>query len=331
MTWEQHNADQQSRYTSTGPRILYHPDAIANLRAGRNHPVTMHIMPTERCNLNCTFCSVGERNHYPDLPLEWILSVVNALEDRGLKAVILSGGGEPMLYRHINELLSYLCGKFEVGVITNGTVLHKMDTALLNRLTWVRVSANTLDYLDKLELPVFTNGTTLGLSYIWHEYSTLETAGRITDLAARSKAKYIRLVPDCTVSTEELEKAHEKLHSLAQYFGPPWFHQYKIHKAPAECHLGRIHPVLYADGLVYPCDSLVLNSPRTDRRFRAEYAMCRWDEVAEFFDRPIAGSLLDTKICPHCIFWPQNEILTDLINKVDVPLPNHPTENTNFV
>jgi MoaA/NifB/PqqE/SkfB family radical SAM enzyme len=260
-----------------------------------------------------------------------ILSVVEALAARGLRGVIFSGGGEPLLYPDIEKLLDHLCDRFDIGVITNGTMLHRMDTALLNRLTWVRVSTNTLDYVDTLKIPAFAGKTTLGFSYIWNERSTPDTIDRITKLAVKSSVNYIRLVPDCTVPTEQLEQAHVKLHALAEKLGPPWFHQYKIHKQPVECHLGRIHPVLYADGLIYPCDSLVLNSPRDDRRFRSEFAMCRWDEVAEFFDRPIIGSLLDTSICPHCIFTPQNDVLIDILNSRELPGPECKPIHVNFV
>jgi hypothetical protein len=198
-------------------------------------------------------------------------------------------------------------------------------------LTWLRISTNAYDYGVEIEIPEMNGHTTVGLSYLWNIYTTPEIISKVTDLALRNNVKYIRLIPDCTVATEQLEEAHIKMHKLAQQFGPPWFHQYKIHRQPAECHLGRTHPVLYTDGLIYPCDSLVLNAPQDDRRFDAKFSLCRWDEIGEFMDRPITGTLLDTDLCPHCIFTRQNEIITDIINGKELEVPTDVLEHVNFV
>jgi MoaA/NifB/PqqE/SkfB family radical SAM enzyme len=324
MNWEAYNNDKQSQFTSTGEKLLFHPEAVADLRAGRNHPIVLHIMPTERCNLSCVFCSVADRGengkYFPDLEMYQIRHVVEALIPRGLKACILSGGGEPTLYTDIDSLIFYLnrCG-MQIGLITNGIPLRKLSDYAIKMLSWIRISANTYDYIDEIRIPTLDPDTVLGFSYIWNEKTTTPILNRISAEAIKHKAAYIRLLPDCNLPTGILEEHHQQMNRLAERMGPPWFHQYKTHRQPAECHLGRVHPILYTDGRIYPCDSVVLNSPADDKRFHSEFALCQWDEVNSYFMRPVDGSLVNTQKCPHCVFAAQNDLLTRMVRNEELP------------
>jgi MoaA/NifB/PqqE/SkfB family radical SAM enzyme len=317
------NTDKERRFTSTGEKLLHHPEALRDLRSRRNHPIVLHIMPTEVCNLRCVFCSVAQRGEdgrlHKDLSLEQVSHVTGVLVPMGLKAVILSGGGEPTIYPRINALLEQVFDAgLQVGIITNGIALGvKIRPDLLNRLTWVRVSINTLDYLPDIAIPPLAGGVTLGFSYIVNSRTTQEVLERIREkvevVGRRTPVAYVRLLPDCNLETAALEAAHQSLRRLTEELGPPFFHQYKIHERPPECHLGRVHPVLYTDGFIYPCDSLVLNSPSDDKKFHRDFALCRWNEVEAFYRRPVAGSLVDTRKCPHCVFARQNRLLREIL------------------
>ena len=319
ISFEEYNKEVTSTYTSTGDKILYHPEVIKYLRAKQNKPIVLSMMPTEVCNLKCNFCSVAQRGTegklYPDLIMEQIKFVVETLIEKNLKAVIISGGGEPTLYPQINELIDYLYVRnLEIGLITNGVFLkEKVAKKSLDRLSWVRVSINSLDYLDDIELPEFGKGTTFGMSYIFNPLSK-DRYELIKKFVSEVKPEYVRLLPDCNLPDEDLEEHHEYIRELAGRWGKPYFHQYKIHRQPKECHLGRVHPVLYTDGMIYPCDSLVLNSPKDDKKFHQEYAICSWDKIREFSKGTIEGSLIDTKNCPNCVFYRQNKLLTEIIN-----------------
>jgi MoaA/NifB/PqqE/SkfB family radical SAM enzyme len=323
--FEKENRKKETSFTSTGEKILYHEKAIKDLRLGKNHPIVLHIMPTEKCNLRCVFCSVAQRGAegklLPDLSMEQIKFVVKYFKSKGLKAVILSGGGEPSMYPHINELLEYLVSeKLDIGMISNGVMLsEKIKLKNLQSLTWLRISINSFDYVDDITIPnLDKNKTTLGFSYIWNQLTSDDVLKRIEnkikEISKLIPVTYVRLLPDCNLETKELEKAHIALRKIAKKLGEPFFHQYKIHQMPLECHLGRVHPVLYVDGYIYPCDSLVLNSPADDKKFHQEYALCKWDKIDSFYSASISGSLIDTKKCPHCVFYRQNSFLSNIIN-----------------
>lgn len=341
--FQKSNKEKVDSYTSTGEKILCHREAIDDLRSRRNHPVVMHIMPTEKCNLKCIFCSVAQRGEngklFPELSFDKIKYVVTAFKTIGLKAVILSGGGEPVLYSLINELVEYLYSEnLEIGIISNGILLRdRIKTKNLDMLTWVRVSLNSLDYIDDIDIPKFNSTkTTIGFSYIWNPLTSSLTLNRIKNkikaISNENKIAYVRLLPDCNLETEDLEIAHQELKEVAKQLGEPFFHQYKIHQMPQECHLGRVHPVLYTDGYIYPCDSLVLNSPQDNKKFHPDYALCRWDEVNDFYARSIEGSLINTQKCPHCVFYPQNVLLSRIINSNDqLLIPAERLEHPNFI
>ena len=257
----------------------------------------------------------------------------------GLKAVILSGGGEPTVYPYINELLEFLHNdKLEIGMITNGvTLAKKIKPRNLNYLTWIRISVNSFDYLDDIQIPKLDpKRTTLGFSYIWNPLTSekiiKKIQNKIKEISRYNKVEYVRLLPDCNLETAELEKAHKKLRRTTKRLGLPFFHQYKTHRTPDECHLGRVHPVLYTDGYIYPCDSLVLNSPVDDKKFHREYALCKWDEASKYYAKKIKGTLIDTKKCPHCVFSKQNRLLFEIINtENDLPIMDKELKHVNFI
>ena len=340
--FDKENTKKEQSFTSTGEKLLHHKSALCDLRAAKNHPIVLHIMPTEVCNLRCVFCSVAQRGKedklFQDLTMEQIRFVISKLQPMGLKAVILSGGGEPTLYKPINELIAHLHAVgMEIGLITNGIPLaKKVSPENLARLSWVRISANAFDYVADIQIPRLGSDTILGFSYIWNARTSdrilAKIVGKINEQRSTNPVTYVRMLPDCNLETAELETMHAKLRKVTQQLGDPFFHQYKTHKTPAECHLGRVHPVLYTDGNIYPCDSLVLNSPPDDKKFHKQFALCRWDEVVRFYSQPIHGSLIDTRQCPHCVFCRQNELLAVIINtKKKLRAPAGNLRHINFV
>lgn len=173
-------------YTSTGHKFFAHQEAMANLRNGKGQPIVTHIMPTDICQHTCAFCSVATREGSV-LPFYAIESYIQTLILYGLKAVILSGGGNPILYRcpetkkGINELVGMLSGYgLEIGMITNGMPLRDyggrqswrtVTPETLDRLTWVRISMAGLDHPENyVYVPdIDPSKTALGFSYVLHD------------------------------------------------------------------------------------------------------------------------------------------------------------------
>lgn len=105
------------------------------------------IAINDRCNLNCQYCSVSNRN-IPDLSFKKIRNVLNDLYNRGMKYLYLEGG-EPFLWKDSSKNLEDIIqlardiGFRFITIYTNGTfpIKTKADT--------VFVSLDGLEHINK--------------------------------------------------------------------------------------------------------------------------------------------------------------------------------------
>lgn len=116
-------------------------------------PVVLTLFLTYRCNLNCYMCGQNklfadfERQHLTPEQYAQILR-----EFKILKPTICLFGGEPLLYPEFAKLVE-ITDKlgFRQHLITNGTLLEKLDETTLARLDRITVSINgPRDVHDKI-------------------------------------------------------------------------------------------------------------------------------------------------------------------------------------
>lgn len=225
--------DLADTFTSRGNKFWHHPDALKGLRSGSPRPVVSHIMLTDTCQHTCAFCSVQTRVGNTLLP-EVIIRYIEQLVPLGLKAVILSGGGNPILYKHksqdygdqdwdFNDVVDFLHGKgLEIGVITNGMPLvgwcersahnplgdpnvfrkswRTVRPQTLDKCTWIRISMSGLDHKEnEVYVPdIDPTKTTLGFSYVAHDiYEVPEEPnhGKVSTLEDLAQFRPIDSVP----------------------------------------------------------------------------------------------------------------------------------------
>lgn len=296
-------------FTSMGNKILRHGTLLADWNNGVPKPQSLQIALTEKCSLRCKFCSVVNREKTQEIPYNDLIAATTKFIDLGIKTVEITGGGDPLLYPRLNEYLSFLLDKgIKVGVITNGIQINKkIHKYAMERLSWIRISSNVLDYRDEIEIPKNFKGT-LGFSYCWTDgLSTEEQLLKIKDIALKNDVKYIRMVPNCLSTKEELQKQHDFLTPLVEKVGEPFFYQQKEFGTPDNCYWGYLKPFLYCDGYVYPCSSTVLNA-NADKQFNPAYRWYHWKDITKTYETNIT-SAVDTKVCTHCVFVEQNELL----------------------
>lgn len=314
--------EAERNFTSTGIKFLKYLDRLQDFQKGLpTRPITMHIMPEGRCNLKCGFCSVAKRDTHSQLDLGLIQSVVIKLRAIGLKGIVISGGGEPTMYPKINELLSFLyVHGLKVGLITNGTMFKKISDENLSKLTWVRISGNVLDYVsdENLVIPEFSSDTVFGLSYIVSEDTTENSLLKVKRFADKYNARYVRVAADCLVQGEILEKENERIRNMVSSLNDKrFFHHYKKHGTPDRCYLAYFHPILYCDGYIYPCDSLVLNDQNKD--FESSYRLCKAEDIVErLYTVGSDESLIDCKTkCKSCVWEGHNVFLCNVRNGIE--------------
>ena len=137
-------------------KFMYYGDQLAALREKRVvAPVHIRIKPMNHCNHDCWYCAyrvsnleLGEDIDYRDkIPEDKIFEIVDDVISMGVKAVTFSGGGEPLLYKPLPDVIERLAGHgIKVATLTNGSNLKgKVADAFAKYGTWVRVSIDGWD------------------------------------------------------------------------------------------------------------------------------------------------------------------------------------------
>jgi len=166
-----------------------------------------------------------------------------------------------------------------------------------------------------ITLPVERLGakTTYGLS-ICHsgDNKDADFLRGVAAFAERHAVSYVRVLPDCMLPQDALVREHQELVKMLDGVagGQRFFHQFKVHGSPCQskCHQSHFRPYLSEavdpatgkPGLVFPCDSVVLNDQA--QKFRPRYALCPPEQVLEYLDGTIAQAFDARVHCTGCVF-----------------------------
>jgi len=133
-------------------KIVWHGEKLTSFfKKEITAPVYVRVKPTNKCDHKCFDC-VYEPNfsgihtgmsRMDEIPREKMLEILKDFHDMGIKAVTYSGGGEPLIYPHIEEILEKtLEYGINLSIITNGQNLNGKSAEILTNAHWVRISSN---------------------------------------------------------------------------------------------------------------------------------------------------------------------------------------------
>lgn len=122
-------------------------DEISDIKKGKDvYPITCEIDPSNACNLNCSFCmyAKGLKKNRDILPWKTYYNLITELKILGVRSITFTGGGEPLMNPRFNDMVSeaHSVG-FEIGLITNGTLLDRVEN--LNYFKFIRISLDAYD------------------------------------------------------------------------------------------------------------------------------------------------------------------------------------------
>ena len=101
-----------------------------NKRRKNYSPLVALLFLTSRCNLNCNYCFAEHRGEFEDLSVEQWKGIIDELKQRGTKLVFLMGG-EPLLYKGVEEIIEYTKEKgIQCHLTTNGVLIPQFVKAL---------------------------------------------------------------------------------------------------------------------------------------------------------------------------------------------------------
>jgi MoaA/NifB/PqqE/SkfB family radical SAM enzyme len=291
-------------------------DADGNIK-----PVHAQICPTNKCNLNCPFCSCSEREKSQELELNAMANALCDLADLGMKAVTITGGGEPCLYPWLDYLIEYLHDlHVGVGLVSNGLALEKID-GVLNKVGWCRISVSDFRDVDKLleKMAVIVPAANIdwAFSYVLTEKWEFEKFMKCLAFANEHKFTHVRLVAD-----------------IMNVNGVPPMHGIKedvresgiddsrvIYQARADhthglpyCNISLLKPLIAPDGYLYPCCGVQYAQNGNTGNFPENMRMCHISEIKDFYKKQVPFNGL---VCDRCYYGDYNAALGIMTRKYD--------------
>jgi molybdenum cofactor biosynthesis enzyme MoaA len=154
-------------------KAIFHADRLRMMQKGlQPYPVHVEVVLSDLCNQDCSFCAYRLEGYSSNelfndssspvpsnpnrmLPREKVLELLDDCRDMGVKAIQLTGGGEPMLHPDFDEVAHGVLERgMSLAVVTNGTLLDQSSEwlrdihgtsriELLARAAWVRVSLDS--------------------------------------------------------------------------------------------------------------------------------------------------------------------------------------------
>lgn len=153
-----HDFGSKLRQPSVAPQVTAYVDwrrAVARARAeGTPEPKAPEIVPlsinldlTTACNFRCTHCIdwdvLNSRHKYREDELRDAMRYMAA---RGLRSVILIGGGEPTLFPHFPDFVAFLKELgLQVAIVSNGSRGAVLAAAAphMDERDWIRLSLDS--------------------------------------------------------------------------------------------------------------------------------------------------------------------------------------------
>lgn len=154
------STNQRIKLTANAVKLRRETGRLRRIKGGETpSPYTIHETYINACNLNCAECCCAGRNFRDILRPDQAVKGLVAGALLGTREVEKTGGGEPTLYPWLPAMveLSKALG-YKVGLITNGTMLHKLPN-IYPSLDWLRYDIYNHEATDYLERGFVSVGT----------------------------------------------------------------------------------------------------------------------------------------------------------------------------
>lgn len=336
-------------------KIFYHTDHINKLLKGeRPGPIYIRMKPTNICNQRCYYCAYADDSLFDgrkvdsrqSIPWEIMEKTLYEMKEMGVKAVTFSGGGEPLCYPSVMDMLRTVeTLGMDYSMITNGQALRGEAADYLKKAKWIRVSfdaakretyegirgVNTFDQiLNNIEnfARIKEATCTLGINCV----VTHNNANEIFDICRLVKergADNIKLSPILVKSQEEayhreikdlvmnqIEEAKKKLENEQFRIIDKYSNDIALNdsceKEYSQCYIQNFFAVIAADSKVYRCHQCAYTQKGeigdlSENSFKEIwYAQETIDKINHFNPQQECGF--------RCAFDERNRLLNDFIH-----------------
>lgn len=320
------NNNKRDSYTSADalPIKLIKNDYVQKqTQRGNIPPIHAQIIPTNVCNMNCSFCSCSERDKTLSLKPKDLEAIMGDLEDLGCQAITWTGGGEPTLYPAINEaLLDAQMKGIESGLVTNGLRLNNIRDDALNSLTWARISHGdhrdmSSTYQKQLEKHIKRgSGVDWAISYVLSEKMNPVSLYNTIKFANEMNMSHVRVVADLfNPGKVDMERARSYLEGskgldMSRIIFQP--RQNPVHGG--DCLIGYLKPLIGADRQVYACCGVQYALATPSKDLPKELSL---GDARDLFHIYTSIKPLDGSKCVKCYYGAYNSTLGGMIGKQD--------------
>ncbi len=286
-------------------------------------PIHAQFIPTNKCNLNCEFCSCSEVDRTKEMSMQDAFDLIDKLKALGTKAVTITGGGEPLMHPHINNILHYFNFMgIKIGMVSNGFLLNKLSMLGSLGITWCRISNGddrefTQSYSEMLS-NVVTNHPHIdwAFSHVTSPNPNYDEIEKVVTFANAHNFTHVRLVADLFRPEEVgMNKVKEELKkrgvddSLVIYQGR------QEPKRGGDCYIGYLKPLISADCKVYACCGVQYAFDVPSKDLPEELCLGSAFDLQSIYDN--SATPIDGRICSKCYYTNYNEVLKAMLSNIE--------------
>jgi len=300
------------------PIKILHDNDLVRTATQHNTILLRHLQlcPTNRCNLNCEFCSCGDREKHLELDLDTIDTLLKDVQSLGCKAITITGGGEPLLHPNINEIIKKCKDRdIKVGLVTNGLLLDNLK----EEVSWCRISFDSnrkfSELKEKVEL-AWDSFIDIDWAFSFVLYDGFGDLDLVVEFANQRKFTHVRVVADIFNPNDKLMGLIPNTLRKDGICDKRIIYQPRNEptRGSKKCLISLLKPTIGANGQIYPCCGAQYAIKDSKRDFIKEMSMGHIKDIKEIMNDQ---RYFDGSICDVCYYKGYNNILGLMTEKVE--------------
>lgn len=297
-------------------KVIANPEIVGTVRQRAIRPWHVQINPTNRCPLNCKYCSCANRDKSQEMPLDEVCQMLAGYKQMGMKAVTVTGGGEPLAHPKMNDIIAYCRRVLEVdiGLTTNAMLVDRLEERCIPMLTWCRVSL-TDDNIDRVlgSLGRVVRGQKgWAFSYVMTDDTDPVDVVRAISMANTFDMTHVRLLGDILQDgeTEKMSQVSSECKRLGVSEARVIYQDRKHYtRGTSRCLLSLLKPNIGPDGCIYPCCGVQFAQDPPALTFPEGMRMGTWRESAAIWG---TQDYFNGTMCAKCYYSEYNDVLNML-------------------
>jgi len=273
----------------------------------------LQLCPTNRCNLNCEFCSCGDREKNIEMPLVDVIKILDDAKGCGCQAITITGGGEPLMHPDINNIIRACRERFiKVGLVTNGMLLDRLTEAV----DWCRISfdskrnfkplANVMN--KQLKRLKFEPNIDWAFSFV--AYAGVGHLRKLVKYANSHSFTHVRVVGNILDPSDD---AITTCKSVLIGIDKKVIYQPRTRptRGRKKCWISLLKPTIAADGTIYPCCGAQYALKDSKKDFHAALGMGK--DLKDVITKQL---VFDGEICDKCYYDNYNRFMDLLMQPI---------------